>query len=187
MEIIRIGDKKMKLILDDGDMKRYGLTEAALSADTASGRRMLARILEEVGRRTGVETRNARTVLEAFPDKTGGVEIFLTVEAAPSSGAVLYRFSCFCDLSEAVKRVENDPAVREHSALYTIGCDTYVLSLPASDARSEKTDARYRFLSEYGERETSPIFSAYVHEYGTCLCPRDAIPYILAGKGSFSV
>ena len=41
MEIVRIGETKMKLILDSADMKKYGITDALASSYEISGARIL--------------------------------------------------------------------------------------------------------------------------------------------------
>ena len=183
MEIIRVGDEKMKLILAAGDMKRYGITEVALSAGTAARRRALSRLLEEVGRKTGIDTLHARTLLEAFPDGAGGYEIFVTVTPLADTEGVIYRFPAFPPLREAAKRMQG----AERAALYTMGGGEYFLSLSLPALRKDGALSRYSFLEEYGERERSPLFSAYIREYGTCLCAENAIPYILSGEEKFSV
>ena len=183
MEIIRIGDKKMKLILNEGDMKKYGITETALSVSATARRRALGQLLEDVGRKTGVDVLHARTLLEAFPDGAGGYEIFVTVGPLSGADGVIYRFSAYGHLCEAAKRMEGD----ECRALYTMGGEEYFLALSLPGARGEERLSRYSFLDEYGERERGPLFPAYIREYATCLCSENVIPYILAGKEKFSV
>ena len=107
MEIVRIGEGKMKLILDGADVKKYGITEAALSSDTSARRCALSRLLADVGARTGADLTHARAFLEAFPDKMGGCEIFVRVEAFTDAGRVLYRFENFPHLFAAARQMKD--------------------------------------------------------------------------------
>lgn len=187
MEIVRIGEGKMKLILDCADVKKYGITEAALSSDTAARRRALARLLEDVGARTGADLTHARAFLEAFPDKTGGCEIFVRVEACADAGRTLYRFEDFPNLFSAARQMKDVCGEGCRSSLYSMGEGGYFLSVSLPLLRGEGGLSPYSFLEEYGAREKDPLVTAYVREYGICLCHGEAIPYILAGKEKFTV
>lgn len=188
MEIIRINHGKMKLILDADDMKRHGIKSSELSADTAVRRRVLWSLLDEVKEKTGLEAAGGRTLLEAFPDKLGGCEIFVTLLCTEEEReAAFFRFSSFADLAAAVARLEDGGLSKTKSALYMMGEEGYFLFLSLPKRRGERTFSPYHFLEEYGERVRSVFYPAYVREYGTCLCERDAFSYILAGKDRFSV
>ena len=183
MEIIRVTNEKLKLILDSADMKKYGITERALSSDNGTRRRALFSLLEDLQKRTGLDAKGRRTLLEAFPDPAGGCEIFLTVLGDTKERHMFYRFSSLSHLSSAVRCLEGKVEGGE-SALYALAGNGYVLVLPPP---AQTCGDAYAFLSEYGKEETGVHFLPYVREYGTCLCEKDALSYILREKENFSV
>lgn len=181
MEIIRISENKLKLILDSSDMKKYGLTERTLSQNPALRRRSLGALLEEVKRKTGVDAALRRAVLEAFPDKAGGAEIFVTV-LERECAARLYRFTSLLHLSAAVRCLEKGEG---DASLYSLGEGEYFLTLPVG--RTGGDGERYAFFTEYGEEKEDPLFLPYIREYGTCLCEGDALRFVMGKKENFSV
>ena len=187
MEIIRIGDSGFKLSLNKSDMKAYGINLSALSSDTASGRKALRALLDEVKAQTGVDTAKRRTLLEAFPDKEGGCEIFMTLLCAEKkTKTALYRFESLAELCAAVGKLDAPP-LGEESALYTMGDGSYFLSLPIPEEGSGRLFSPYSFFEEYGTRERNTLYPAYLREYGTCLCSEGALHYILSEKEDLSV
>lgn len=183
MEIILVNEGRLKLILDGGDMKKYGLTGRTLSHDLAEGRRALRTLFEEIKRKTGVDADGRRTLLEAFPDKAGGAEIFVTLLPV-TSAPVLYRFSSLSHLSAAVRCLRT-AGEAEEASLYALGGGTYFLVLPAREKAGG--EVAYGFLAEFGERTREAWALPYIREYGTCLCEGGALAYVSAHKENFSV
>lgn len=188
MDIIRIGSARMKLILTEEDMKKHGITAASLTSDTAVRRRSLLSLLDEVREKTGLDAREGRTVLEAFPDKTGGYEIFVTLlEKETRMKELLYRFPSLEMLCAAVERLGDVREAFLGSTLYTLHDGTYYLALRVREEGSARLPTPYSFLEEYGERERNTLYLSYLREYGTCLCAEGALGYVLSEKETFSV
>ena len=78
MEIIRIGNDKLKLILTDGDLKKYSLKTERLDYDNTETRRVLWQILDEAKKETGFDAAAERTLVQAYPGRRGGCEIYVT-------------------------------------------------------------------------------------------------------------
>lgn len=182
MEIIRVSDERFKLILDDADMKKYGITERVLTADGATRRRALLSLLDEVKRRTGVDAKGRSTLLEAFTEPSGGCEIFVTVEGERE--ALLFRFASLSHLSDALRRLTPTEAAQSAS-LYALDGAGYVLVIAPSSALPGHSP--YGFFEEYGVRERGRHALAFVREYGTCLYKEDALSRVLCEKENFSV
>ncbi len=188
MEIVRISNTKLKLSLDDGDMQRYSITMEALSADTATRRRALWTLLDEAKRKTGVDAAGKRTLLEAFPGRRGGCEIFVTLlSGEKETHTVLYRFYGTDSLHEAAEKLDALCLEKQKSALYLSQDGTYLLVLHLSERENGRTPSPYSFLDEYGRREKNGFFLAYIKEYGTAIYLDDAIARLLTEKENFSV
>ena len=187
MDIIRIGNERIKLILTKEDMQKHGITAQTLT-QTATRRGALLSLLGEVKQKTGLDAKEGRTVLEAFPDKTGGCEIFVTLlEVERRAKELLYRFPSLELLSAAVERLGNAREGFLGSGLYTLQDGTYYLLLRVREEGSARIPTSYSFLEEYGERERNTLYLSYLREYGTCLCAEGALAYILSEKEPFSV
>ena len=187
MEFIRIGENKIKLSLSEGDMQKYGIQREALEKDTTARRRALWTLLDEVKRETGIDAVAGRTVIEAFPGKKTGCEIFVTVLAkCQEIHTALYRFEGTAPLRAAVEKLEAAEKEEIPSSLYALFDGEYLLALRLP-GMSGNTPTPYSFLEEYGVREKSSTFHAYAKEYGVCLYPTSAISRILSEKENFSV
>ena len=187
MEYVRISENKVKLSLTEEDMKKYGVDVAALTSDTTARRRVLWTLLDETKKKTGVDAGGSRTLVEAFPGRRGGCELFVTlIDVKTAVHTACYRFESVASARMAAKRLA--PYFSEKDAsLYALSGGETVLLLPLSARGEARALTPYSFLEEYGRREKSPYFSAYVKEYGVCLYERDAVSRLCAEKTDFSV
>ena len=83
MELIRISQTKLKIMLDRNDMRRLDL-EAGNPADISS-REAFRNILKEAKARCGFDAVGDRVFVQYYPDKCGGCEMFVT-KLTDSSG-----------------------------------------------------------------------------------------------------
>ena len=187
MEFIRIGENKLKLSLTESEMQKYGIKREELEKDTTTRRRALWTLLDEVRRETGLDAVTGRTLIEAFPGKKTGCEIFVTVLAkAKEIHTALYRFGDESSLRAAVARLDAPAEEDEGASLYALADGEYLLSLRLP-AMSGRAPTPYSFLEEYGVREKGSVAHAYAKEYGVCLYPTHALSHILEEKENFSV
>ena len=186
MEYVRISESKMKLSLTEEDTKKYGVDVAALTSDTTARRRVLWTLLDEAKKKTGVDAGGSRTLVEAFPGRRGGCELFVTlVDVKTALHTACYRFESVAAARMAAKRLSSD--AWKDASLYALSGGETVLLLPLSSRGDVRVLTPYSFLEEYGKREKSPYFSAYVKEYGVCLYERDAVSRLCEEKTDFSV
>ena len=188
MECVRIGAGKLKLTLSDEDMKKYGVDVSALNEDTTARRRLLWTLLDEAKKKTGINTAGARTLVEAFPGRRGGCELFVTLlDGAREVHNVCYRFGSIRTARTAARRMKREEADKESAALYVIDGKEAVLALALPERGAGRLLTPYSFLEEYGKREKSLYFHAYAKEYGTCVYERDAIARLCEEEDDFSV
>ncbi len=77
MELIPINDSKLKIMLDEIDMKEYRLGAESDCADTET-RRAIRDILDLARDRVGFNTEGAEIFVQLYTSKKGGCELFVT-------------------------------------------------------------------------------------------------------------
>lgn len=187
MEIIRINDSKIKVTLNDDDMDKYDLSADAMDYDNTETRRVIWQILDEAKHRTGFDAARDRVLIQAYPGRRGGCEIYVT-QLSPDKreGELRGRVSVFRpDSAEelfAVCRKIGKSGRHYESALYSEGGRYYLLvreHLQDSILQREKLSP-LSFAEEYAERIQGGVFLAYIKERGECLIAHDAIETVAA-------
>ena len=141
MELLLISEKKMKIMLSKEDMDAYGLDVKNLDYNSASTRDSLDKIFEIAKIKTGFQTRSGRMFVQAYPDLSGGCEIFLTVIEGEVAGLVGegrsgYICSCFkdeFDCRRAVEYMGNSRGVNKIKAYKDIYTDLFYLIAKITD------------------------------------------------------
>lgn len=77
MDFLKISSTKLKIMLDDGEMKKYGLDKAELDYSDPELRAHFWQILDEASTKCGFKTRGEKILIQFYPAKSGG-EIFIT-------------------------------------------------------------------------------------------------------------
>ncbi len=78
MELIRINDNKLKIMLTSHDMKNYALDAQTLSCGTEETRRAFRSILHDAGVGSGFEEGKDKIYVQYYPSREGGCEMFVT-------------------------------------------------------------------------------------------------------------
>ncbi len=179
MEIIRIGNDKLKLILTEGDLAKYSLKPEGCRYDNTETRRVLWQILDEAKKETGFDAAAERTLVQAYPGRRGGCEIYVT-RVAPHSHAssreTLYRFDEIDSLLSVAKQSALHPEIT-NSMLYKADGGYYLLLLTKKDSK-ESPFSSLSFIEEYAERMKGDGFLSYIKEHGECLWAQDALKQI---------
>ncbi len=77
MEIIPINDSKLKIMLDERDMKEYNIGEEADCASNET-RHAIRNILDRAKAQIGFDTEGSEIFVQLYTSKTGGCELFVT-------------------------------------------------------------------------------------------------------------
>lgn len=176
MEIIRIGNDKLKLILTDGDLKKYSLKTERLDYDNTETRRVLWQILDEAKKETGFDAAAERTLVQAYPGRRGGCEIYVTRLIRPTGchgREEVYRFEDADSLFRAaeVALVRGD---EYESTLYKSE-EAYYLAITLPASVKEEPFSALSYLEEYAERIRGSGTGAYIREHTECLIARKAL------------
>lgn len=78
MELIRINDNKLKIMLTSSDMKNYELDVQKLSCGTEETRRAFRNILHDAGVCSEAEDGKDKIYIQYYPSREGGCEMFVT-------------------------------------------------------------------------------------------------------------
>jgi negative regulator of genetic competence, sporulation and motility len=189
MELILIGDSRLKVMLTPEDVRRFAPDLEESELDGPAAKAALRELFDEIRRRSGFDAANDRVLVQLYPSRGGGCEIFLTklgkvgrsraisegtgeLAAAPALRPVLF---CFAGISEllAVCRQLHRTGYALLSTAYVADDDRYYLVLQEK-ARSGTRPGALSFVEEFGERRGGATALAYIKEHGRCIVAGDA-------------
>ena len=191
MEIVRISEEKLKLTLGKEDLEKYCLKPEELDYDKTETRRVIWQILDDAKKRTGFDAAADRALIEAYPGRRGGCEIFVTLlcDKKKKKGVRgrygIYRFSTAEELFSLCTALSRSGRQYE-SELYRLSGSRGLFLLikePLEDSlRKEQSLSPLSFVEEYGERYKQSGAGAYIKEHGECLISENAILRLAASE-----
>ena len=78
MEFILINDSKLKVMMTKSDLSDYDITAEKLDYSNTETKRMFWDVLSRAKSRTGFDTDGQRVLVQLYPSRDGGCEIFVT-------------------------------------------------------------------------------------------------------------
>ena len=192
MDLIRISDSKLKIILTEADMRRYALSSDNLSYENTETRRAVREMLTEAEEETGFDAASDRLLVQAYPSREGGCEFYVTkIEpgtpeekkkprpqtAKEGKGRlVVYLLPTLASLL-AVCRQLSATGYRDYSAAYTGKGESCYLVL-RENLRASGYPLRaplYHPAEEYGDKEGGSAKLGYIKEHAKCIFDGDAV------------
>ncbi len=192
MEVIRISDSKLKVMLSEEDMERFDLCRDDLDYDNTETRRALWEILDEAKKETGFDAARERVLIQMFRGKRGGCELFVTKVSAASENTDrrlrktrtnAYLFSDAATLLSMCEKLYAQ-GYRDKSEIYHMG-NRFCLIIEERENETllvENSLGEYGFLSEYGERRHGNLTLSYVREHGEQLEGEHAVERLAVKK-----
>lgn len=193
MELIRISETKLKIMLTSSDMTQYEIPAECTDTDTEQMRRAFRQLMKDVRRKTGMEMDERHLSVRYFPAKGGGCEMFVCSLEKPDSALCAlpiphpvpadipvfvrdcsYRFRTLKALLDACRRLVQVGYIGESRAV-TDEHGNYHLLLKIRTAVPFTLPEALRFLSEYATPENSKSIRLYLCEHGTPLCEANAV------------
>lgn len=197
LELHRIGEEKLKVILSPFDMMKYNLTCEKLDYENTETRKALWNILDEAKHETGFDAAQGRICIEVFPEKNGGCVIYISklkkngtaetgsielMKDIPAQTLAVYRF----EEAEALVRVCRILSQRGYAMQSRAFCepdavrhDRYYLELGERPLAFSGKKAKYfrdnLFISEFGSRIDADGASAFLTEHCVTLCQENAV------------
>ena len=186
MELIRISDSKLKVMLNAEDMAHYELNCETIDTADSPSRRGFWSILDEAKRQTGFDPAGERVFVQLYPEKSGGCEMFVTKLGVRSRDHAVrsaeprreysahppvrmpqervYRFAALSDLLEACRRMRDAEGIDGGSAYVNETKDAFYLLL----------ERDVPFLAEYNAVPGGRQDLYYIEEHCRCFS-RDAV------------
>lgn len=203
MDLIRISDTKLKIMLTSSDMTHYNLHNDNISIADQHVRRVLRKLLEDAKEKTGFVTDMSRLYVQMYPCVDGGCELFISkpdlteqncglpilspnlqqsraLRASERRGfdMCVYSFLRLEHLIAACKRLDSIGFCGK-SQVFSDGNRTYYLVLTDFPAPSLYSPDEYCFLGEYGTRENARALQAYLCEYCNMICKENAVKTLM--------
>ena len=173
MELIRISESKLKVMLSPEDMAHYAISCETIDYENTETRRAFWDILDIAKHQTGFDAARDKVYIQVYPSRTGGCELYVTklpdtIVAEPTTAApTVYAVDCLQTLL-SVCTVLSAAAFQGESSAWQVG---HFWALCLRSAAPTKTD----MLAEFAAKQTHSLSYAYIREHGRCICPRDAV------------
>lgn len=204
MEIIMISENKLKLMLTRQELEEFDLEAEELDYSKTETKRMFWDILNRLKHNVGFQTDGCRVLVQLFPSKDGGCEMFITkiadlryhapseTEADPeilSLTPVHYKpshrtgqkgkpgafgFDQLNWLITVCRRLMGIGYTGKSSA-YISDDRRFYLFLDGLDPTGYLPLDEYSFIAEYGSTENVEALQSFLCEHGRLLCERDAV------------
>ena len=196
MELIRISDRKVKIMLTPTDMSHFALNAENLEGNTEERHRAFRLLLDEVRRQTDFDADEHCLSVQYFPSREGGCEMFISnlqkddgapasLQAPPKAALqpirkggfrrdCAYRFETLSDLLSACRRLISVGYDSESSA-YRDEQSTYFLFLSILAASPFSLPPQLEFLVEYGSLENAAALRLYICEHASLIAAPNAV------------
>ncbi len=202
MELIRISDRKLKIMLTPTDMCHFELNADSFGEDSAQMHRAFRLLLDEIRKITDFEADDSRISVQYFPSREGGCEMFISNLQSEESGRSLpalpsapkaslqlrpikksggsfkkdcaYRFVSLHHLLMACDRLQSVASVCESMAYRDEKGDYYLL-LTVLSVSPFSIPEELDFIVEYGSVENVALLRLYIREHAAPICQANAI------------
>ncbi len=204
MELIRISNRKLKIMLTPTDMCQFHLNPDSLEKGSPQMRQAFRLLFAEIRKQTDFDADDRHISVQYFPSREGGCEMFIshlkaedegscTTErllpaGTSSSPAILpakrncgkyrkecaYSFSTMEGLLQACLRLQKAGYIGDSGA-WKDDRSIYYLLLETFSASPFHTPEEIAFLSEYGCTECVATLRLFLKEHGTLICQNDAV------------
>ena len=204
MEIIMISENKLKLMLTRQELEEFDLEAEELDYSKTETKRMFWDILNRLKRNVGFQTDGYRVLVQIFPSRDGGCEMFITkiadlcyhptqdndANSSEESEPLLhykpshhmggkgspgtFGFEQLEWLITVCRRLIGIGYAGKSSA-YISDDRRFYLFLEGLDPTGFLPLDEYSFIAEYGSSENVEALQDFLCEHGQLLCERDAV------------
>lgn len=183
MEHILISPGKLKLMLTKSDLDKYELDDVTLYSEDRITRRAFRELLADVKKDVGFDTAEDKVLIQLYPSKDGGAEIYITRLAVRGEReecdklSVVYTFPTMDELLLGCQRLYRSKRCKKSSAWQGEG--RYYLITEEEGIR--RSPLREAFAKSGCEHPLERLFcsaelgEAYVLEHCECFFPEKAV------------
>ncbi len=200
MELIRISDQKLKIMLTAADMCHFELNADSFGKNAQKTRHTFRLLFEEIKKQTDFDADEHHISVQYFPSREGGCEMFisqlqelpaprcakahteeraLAVRSNPrGSGSFrrhcAYRFDEINHLLSVCRRLRDIGYIGE-SVAYRDEKGVYFLLITLQSTSPFANPDEWSFILEYGSIENATLLKLYISEHGSTICPSAAV------------
>ncbi len=205
MEVIMISESKLKLMLAREDLAEFDVDAEALDYSKTETKRMFGDLLNRLKQSIGFQTDGCRVLVQLFPSRDGGCEMFITkiadlryhpeaenAQSGTEGGATLLHYkpahrSCgakgkpgafgFEQLEWMIMVCRRLIGIgyAGNSSAYISDDHRFFLFLEGLDPTGYLPLDEYSFITEYGSSENVEAIRGFLGEHGRLLCEQDAV------------
>ena len=189
VEFLRIGDSKLKILLDDGEMKKYKLESVYADACDSGFRRSFWKILERAKEECGFDPEGDKVLIQFYPIGGGGCEVFVTKLGLLSDASArmvsrsdkvtmlskkrsVYSFERLEDVVSVCRIISGKGLADNLSADVYHNDGRYYLAIDEYGRGGEAME--FPFIVEFGSAVSREL-STYVFEHAEPVIKRDAV------------
>ena len=190
MDVLKISDSKIKIMLTPSDVKRFRLDEENYDSSDKRIRKKVWDILDEIKAYGEFDPSAGKLLIQFYPSRDGGAELFVTklTDISRSNERALsrsrdvtllgnrksfYRFLSKTDLIKVARILKGAKRIPK-SNLFTDCSETFYLEVSERGASRLECISEFAVLLEFAD----PIFSDisnYINEHCTQIADGDAI------------
>ena len=184
MEYIMINEEKLKVMLEHNDLEEWDISVEALDYSNPEAKLVFEEILHYARENFGFDTSGHKVLLQIFPSRDGGCEVFITKLSGLSATeehshaaherkeSVAFGFERLSYLLTVCKRLAGKGYCGESEA-WADDCGKWYLILSQNnislfDELPIPNDIS--FISEYGDAQSPRALSLYLGEHANIIC-----------------
>ena len=177
MEVLKISNTKVKIMLSLEDMKKYALNTDNVDYNDPKTRAKVWKMLDFVKKNHGFDPEGDKLLIQFYPSKDGGAELFVTRLSGLSKGnerfmsksgnvtmldskKTMYSFESLSDLIHASKIISRTDRIKESELFYS-DTEGYYLEITERGASRLGEICEFAILLEFASKT-----------------PKEKIPYI---------
>lgn len=194
MDLIKINENKLKIMLTPSDMQSYAISAEELDAENIETRAAFRTIMKEARSRTGFDSDGNRIYVQLYPSKEGGCELFVTKlglsgqhdkkerhaiassKSTPDqSNIAVFVFESLKDVIRVCQHLRTR-FLHGESSVWRDELGRYYLRL-----RNRKgtypclNPVTFAFVHEYAEAKEANATLLYITEHASPICEKNAI------------
>lgn len=202
VELIMINSDKMKIMLTREDMTYYDIRMYSLGHTGNAIREAFSKVLDDIKQKTGFDTVAGKTILQVYPARDGGCEVYVTKlcekgdESVPYDSYaggkesmkitmkkwledVIFVFDSITDVIDACRLLSSDGYSYKSSLYEKDG--RYFLFLE-DDTCGINLAGELCKLSDYGKKIGGKITESYIYEHCDLIIKDKAVEALSVGK-----
>ncbi len=190
LDILKISESKLKIMLTKSDVKKYKLDTDNVDYNDIKTRNKVWEILDYVKKHHGFDHEEEKLLIQFYPSRDGGAELFVTKleklshknerSISRSSNVtmldtkhMIYSFVSFDDLIRVSKIIKNSKCIKA-SELFYDGEDGYYLEITERGTSRHGSICDFAILLEFSVAVPKELFP-YITEHCSKLTRGNAV------------